>query len=206
MGIDAVLSGTLVLVTLILAIATLRMARSIEREFRANRLPILRLSWGSVSHGTSSRLGHYAGTVARIQPATSIPTIIHRVGRHVVRGSDPSRPHLSDQWNSPPLPCELRTPDEILEIGIKIPLNDPSDHAEPGPQEPARFMVRINVEASTPAVDFSRERWTSLTVFARGVGPYDFEPWITEYFHRWQGGYSQKWCDYTERIRREMGG
>ena len=201
MGINDALSGMLVLVTLILAIATLRMARSIEREFRANRLPILRLSWGSVS---SSRHRHYA--VARVQPATSIPTIIHCLGLHVVRGSDPSRPHPCTGNNSPLLPCELRTLDDILEIGINIPLDDPSDHAEPGPQEPARFMVRVNVEASTPGVDFSRERWTSLTVFARRVSPYDVEPWITEHFHRWQGGYSQTWCDYMERIRREMGG
>ena len=205
MGIDAVLSGTLALITLILAIATLKMARSIEREFRANRLPILRLDWGSVSH-CNSRLGHYAATVARVKPATSIPIIVHRVGVHVARGSDASRAHPHDGWNSPPLPCELRTPTDTLEIGIKIPLDDPSDRAEPAPQEPARFMMRINVEVSTPAVDRSREQWTSLTALTRSIEPYDFEPWVTEHFHRWQGGYVRKWCDYVERIRREMGG
>ncbi len=202
MGIDAVISGTLVLITLILAIATLKMARSIERQFRANRLPILRLDWGSVS----SRLGHSAATVARVQPATSIPMIVHRVGVHVARGSDLSRAHPHAQWNPPPIPCELRTPTDTLEIGVEIPLDDPSDRAEPTPQEPARFMVRINVEVSTPAVDLSREKWTSLTALSRRIAPYDFEPWITEHFHRWQGGYVRKWCDYVEPIRREMGG
>ena len=201
MGIDAVLSGTLAFITLMLAIATLQMARSIEREFRANRLPILRLDWVSVSHKS-----HYAATVARVKPATSIPMIVHRVGVHVARGSGPSRAHPHSRWNSPPLPCELRTPTDTLEIGIKIPLDDPSDRAEPTPQEPARFMMRINVEVSTPAVDLSREQWTSLTVLTRRIEPYDFEPWITEHFHRRQGGYVRKWCDYVERIRREMGG
>ena len=206
MDIDAVLSGTLTLITLMLAVATLTMARSIEREFRANRLPILRLDWGSVSHESSSRLGHHAAAVARVKPATTIPMIVHRVGVHVARGSDPSRAHPHRRWNSPPLPCELRTPTDTLEIGIEIPLDDPSDRAEPTPQEPARFMMRINVEVSTPAVDLSRERWTSLTALTRRIEPYDFEPWITEHFHRRQGGYVRKWCDYVDRIRREMGG
>ena len=201
MGIDAVLSGTLAFITLMLAIATLKMARSIEREFRANRLPILRLDWGSVS-----RESHYAATVARVKPATSIPMIVHRVDVHVARGSGPSRAHPHRRWNSPPLPCELITPADTLEIGIKIPLDDPSDRAEPTPQEPARFMMRINVEVSTPAVDLSREQWTSLTALTRRIEPYDFEPWITEHFHRRQGGSVRKWCDYVERIRREMGG
>ena len=131
--------------------------------------------------------------------------IVHRVGVHVVRGSDPSSAHPHDQWNSPPLPCELKTPTDTLEIGINIPLDGPSDHAEPTPQEPARFMMRINVEVSTPAVDLSREQWTSLTALTRTIESYDFDPWITEHFHRWQGGCLRKWSDYVERMRREMG-
>ena len=66
-------------------------------------------------------------------------------------------------------------------------------------------MMRINVEVSTPAVDLSREQWTSLTALTRTIESYDFDPWITEHFHRWQGGCLRKWSDYVERMRREMG-